>query len=423
MSQIVVTGDTGLNGSVTISGSKNSALPILAASIMIDETIVLDNVPELRDIFTMLSILQRIGRKVSFSGNTVRIEPGEIVVGNIPYELIGKMRASFNLLGPLAVRCGWAKVGKPGGCNIGQRPVDYHLRGLRKLGFRISEQHGDVLAVSPGSFDDLIHYRLPYPSVGATEQLMTVASLMKGSKVVIENAAREPEVCDLQGFLNGCGADVKGAGTSVIEIVGKEVLHGTDYRVIPDRVEAGTYLFAGLATLGEVTVKSVIPEHLAVPMEIMREIGGVIDVTEDSVHIGASSPLRAVKVSSEPYPGFPTDLQPLLTVTLSTANGESVVEEGVFENRFGYVDELNRMGADVKVCNRKAFIKGVSGLSGAEIKAPDIRATAALIVAGLIAEGETIIHEAAHIFRGYEKIQTKLKDLGAVIKVFPDEDG
>ncbi len=422
MSQIVVTGETSLRGKITVSGSKNSALPILAASIMIDETVVLENVPELRDVFTMLSILQRIGRKVSFNGNTVTIEPGEIVVGNIPYELIGKMRASFNLLGPLAMRCGWAKVGKPGGCNIGHRPVDYHLRGLRKLGLKISEEHGDVVAASPRSFEPLIHYRLPFPSVGATEQLMTVASLMKGSRVVIDNAAREPEVHDLAGFLNSCGAEVKGAGTSVIEINGKSDLCGTNYRIIPDRIEAGTYLFAGLATRGDVTVEAVIPEDLSAPLQIMSEIGAEIKVSEDQIRLIACDSLKSTNVSAEPFPGFPTDLQPLLTVTLSTARGESIVEEGVFENRFSYVDELNRMGADVKVKNRKAFINGVARLSGAEIKAPDIRATAALIVAGLVSEGETIIHEAAHIFRGYERIQTKLKDLGAVVKIFPDED-
>ncbi|AKI96801.1 UDP-N-acetylglucosamine 1-carboxyvinyltransferase [Kosmotoga pacifica] len=422
MSQIIVSGGKRLQGSVKISGSKNAALPILAATVLIDESVTIKNVPELRDVNTMLSILQRIGKKVSFEHGVVRIEPGDIIVGTVPYDLVGKMRASFNLFGPLVMACGWAKVGKPGGCNIGQRPVDYHIEGLKQLGIKITEEHGDVHGEIPDMFKSHIEYTLPFRSVGATEQLMTTAALMKGSKIVIKNAAKEPEIVDLQNFLNKAGARISGAGTDTIRIEGVEKLKGTEYRVIPDRIEAGTYLLAGVITRGTVIVEDVVPDHLTALLNALNMMGVKVEIGKNSVKVEASGKLKPVHVSAEPYPGFPTDLQPILTAVLTTVEGESVIEELVFENRFGYVDEINRMGAQIKVKDRRAYIKGIDKLSGTDINAPDIRAAAALVIAGMAADGETTVHNAGHIFRGYEKLREKFMALGAYLRVYPDEE-
>ncbi len=422
MSQLIVMGNTHLKGEIQASGSKNSVLPILAATVMIDEPVVIRNVPELKDVQTMISILQQIGKIVTFKDGTVTVKSGEILVGNVPYELVRKMRASFNVIGPLAMICGWAKVGKPGGCNIGQRPVDFHLKGLEAFGFKISEEHGDVTAIIPSEFKKEIIYALPFPSVGATEQLMATAALMAGSHVIIENAAREPEISDLQGFLNSCGASIKGASTPTIEIHGVEKLHSTDYTVIPDRIETGTYLLGALTTKGDVKITSARPDHILALISILEEMGAGIEKDSDWIRVYWRGPLRPVRVYSEPYPGFPTDLQPVMTSALATVEGTSILEENVFENRFGYVDELNRMGAKIKVSSRQAFIAGVHGLSGAEVTAPDIRAGAALVMAGLAADGETVINNVTHIFRGYEKFQEKLGRLGAKMAFYPDEE-
>ncbi|HON27746.1 MAG TPA: UDP-N-acetylglucosamine 1-carboxyvinyltransferase [Mesotoga infera] len=420
MSQLVVTGNTKLIGEIRASGSKNSVLPILAATVMIEEPVVIKNVPELKDVETMISILQQIGKVVTFKDETVTVKPGEVLIGSVPYELVRKMRASFNVIGPLAMICGWARVGKPGGCNIGQRPVDFHLKGLEAFGFKISEEHGDVLAMTPSEFKKEIIYTLPFPSVGATEQLMTTASLMSGTQVIIENAAREPEITDLQGFLNSCGARVSGASTPTIEVYGVSNLHGCDYSVIPDRIEAGTYLLGALTTKGDITIKGARYDHIISLISVLEEMGAGVEKGNDFVRGFWKGPLKPVTVSSEPYPGFPTDLQPLLTSVLATVEGTSILEENVFENRFGYVDELNRMGAKIKVSSRQAFIVGVHRLSGAEVVAPDIRAGAALVMAGLAADGETIINNVTHIFRGYERFQEKLSRLGAKIAYYDD---
>ncbi|OAA31743.1 UDP-N-acetylglucosamine 1-carboxyvinyltransferase [Kosmotoga arenicorallina S304] len=422
MSQIIVSGEKKLEGTVRISGAKNAALPILAATVMIDEPVVIRNVPELRDINTMLSILQKIGKKVTFEHGVVQIEPGEILLGNVPYDLVGKMRASFNLFGPLVMACGWARVGKPGGCNIGQRPVDYHVEGLKRFGLKIVEEHGDVFGEIPAEFDSHVEYELPFKSVGATEQLMTTASLMEDSEIVIKNAAEEPEIVDLQNFLNKAGANVSGAGTDTIRIRGVKKLHGSEYSVIPDRIEAGTYLLAGVITRGNVIVENVIPDHLKALLDTLKKMGAEVTVSDNTVRVEVLNKLKPVKVSAEPYPGFPTDLQPIITAVLSTIEGDSIVEELVFENRFGYVDEMNRMGAHIKVKDRRAHIKGTRKLSGAEISAPDIRAAAALVIAGMAAEGETIVHNAGHIFRGYEKLKEKFNSIGAYLRVYPDEE-
>jgi UDP-N-acetylglucosamine 1-carboxyvinyltransferase len=422
MSQLVVMGNTSLKGEIRASGSKNSVLPILAATVMIEEPVVIKNVPELRDVQTMISILQQIGKTVSFENETVTIMPGDILVGNVPYELVRKMRASFNIIGPLAMICGWAKVGKPGGCNIGQRPVDFHLKGLEAFGFKITEEHGDVMAVIPQNFEQEIIYALPFPSVGATEQLMTTAALMEGSKVTIENAAREPEISDLQNFLNKCGAQVSGASTPTIKVTGVGKLNGAEYSVIPDRIEIGTYLLGAIATKGDIKVHGALADHLIALLSILEEMGAGIEKSHEYLRAFWKGPLKPVRVSSEPYPGFPTDLQPIITAVLATVEGTSVLEENVFENRFGYVDELNRMGAQIKVSSSHANIRGVSKLSGAEVIAPDIRAGAALVIAGLAADGETIINNVTHLFRGYERFQEKLRTLGAKITLYPDEE-
>lgn len=420
MSQLIVMGNTRLRGEIKASGSKNSVLPILAATVMIEEPVVIENVPELKDVQTMISILRRIGKSVTFQNGTVTINPGEILVGNVPYELVRQMRASFNIIGPLAMVCGWAKVGKPGGCNIGQRPVDFHLKGLEAFGFKITEEHGDVTATVPAQFEKDILYTLPFPSVGATEQLMTTACLIEGSRVRIENAAREPEIEDLQEFLNACGAKVKGASTATIEVEGVGKLHGTRYSVIPDRIEIGTYLLGALTTRGDVKVTNVRPQHLLALTDILEELDAGLEKGADWLRVYWRCRLRPVKVASEPYPGFPTDLQPLITSVLITVEGTSTLEEHVFENRFGYVDELNRMGAKIKVSSRHATITGVTCLSAAEVVAPDIRAGAALVMAALASNGKSVINNVTHIFRGYEKFQEKLKKLGAQLTFKPD---
>lgn len=417
MNEILISGGNVLRGEIKASGSKNSALPILAATVMIDEKIVIRNVPELKDVFTILSILKQIGRRVTFIDNVVTIEPGEMIIGNVPYELVSKMRASFNLLGPLTMNCGWARVGKPGGCNIGQRPVDFHINGLLELGLEINEEHGDIYARRPSEFSKDINHTFPIPSVGATEQIMTTATLIDGAKIVLENVAKEPEIEDLQNFLNACGAKITGAGTSRIEIAGVSKLKGVDYTIIPDRIEVGTYLLAGVATRGDVSVKGARADHLEALIDVLKKMGAIVQYSKDCIRVIAKNSLKPVEVCSKPFPGFPTDLQPLLTVVLVTIDGESIVEESVFENRFNYVDELNRMGAGVKVWNRQATIQGGGALSGAEINATDLRAAAALIIAGLVAEGETTVMNSSHIFRGYEKLEKKLKALGAQIKV------
>lgn len=417
MNEILVSGGRVLRGEIEASGSKNSALPILAATVMIDEKIVIRNVPELKDVFTMISILKQIGRRVTFIDNIVTIEPGEIVIGNVPYELVSKMRASFNLLGPLTMSSGWARVGKPGGCNIGQRPVDFHINGLLELGLQINEEHGDIYARRPSDFSEEICHTFPIPSVGATEQIMTTAALVEGSKIVLNNVAKEPEIEDLQNFLNACGAKIKGAGTSRIEITGVSRLNGVDYTIIPDRIEIGTYLLAGVATRGDISIKGARADHLEALIDILKKMGTIVQYSENHIRVVARNPLKPVEVRSEPFPGFPTDLQPLITVVLATIDGISTVEESVFENRFNYVDELNRMGAGVKVWNRQATIQGGGVLSGAEINATDLRAAAALVIAGLVAEGKTTVKNSSHIFRGYEKLEKKLGALGANIKI------
>ena len=418
MKEIYISGGKKLMGSVNISGSKNAALPILASTAMINEEIKINNVPELKDILTMLNCLQHIGKNVSFDNNTVLIKPGKIKTGEVSYEFVNKMRASFNLLGPICMINSSSKVGKPGGCNIGQRPVDYHIDGLKALGFEYVEEHGDITLIKPEKFERELNYTLPYRSVGTTEQLMSTAALINGSTTTLKNVAKEPEISDLQNFLNKCGAKISGAGTDEIQIIGVKKLNGCEHNVIPDRIEAGTYILAALGTRGNIKVKNINPEHIKELINVVKGMNAEVVIYDHEINVNGEKFLKTIDIETQPYPGFPTDLQPIITTVLSTITGNSKVNERVFENRFNYIGELGRMGADVKVKNNCACIKGVEKLSGAEVTATDIRAGAALVIAGLIAEGESVISDSDHIFRGYELLEEKISGLGGSIKIY-----
>ena len=418
----LVKGETTLRGEVHISGAKNAALPIMAASILCDDEVVVENVPKLLDVIVMKDILVSIGFDVSFEDNRMRIKRTLPKLNTeVPYELVRKMRASFNVLGPLAVKMGQAKVALPGGCSIGVRPVDFHIEGLRKLGFEIEVEHGFVRATRVERVDS-VKIVLPFPSVGATEHLMTTAVLMEGTFTVIENAAMEPEIEDLQNFLNAMGGKVRGAGTSRIEIEGVRNLSGGTHRIIPDRIEAGTYLIAIAATCGRGTVRGVKPDHLTALLETMRRTGATLEVGEDFVEVSMDDRPSPVDVVVNPYPGFPTDLQPQMMAYLCVGKGVSTIIENVFKTRFMHVGELRRMGANIEVSGNTAIVKGVEKLSGAPVLGTDLRATAALVIAGLMAKGQTEIHEVHHIFRGYENVLEKFAKLGANIEYVPTSE-
>ncbi len=421
MGYFIVKGGVRLKGSVKISGAKNSALPIMASSILATDDIVLKNVPDLQDVRTMMDILKYAGFSVSFRNNVLTISPKGPFNPNIPYEPVRKMRASFNVLGPLAVRFRKARVALPGGCSIGVRPVNFHLDGLRKMGFDIKISHGFVEAVFREKKEEVI-ISLPFPSVGATEHLMTTASIMEGTITIIDNAAMEPEIEDLQNFLNSMGAKIKGAGTRRIVIEGVRELKSTVHTVIPDRIEAGTYAIAICATKGSGRIEGIIPEHLSALWSILEETGAALNFGKNWVEISMITKPKGVKVVVNPYPGFPTDLQPQIMTYLSVCEGTSVIQENVFKSRFLHVDELKRMGADIEVTDGTAVIRGVKSLSGAPVKGTDLRATAALLIAGFIADGKTEIHDVEHIFRGYERVIEKFSKLGAEIEYVEGEE-
>ncbi|ABR31134.1 UDP-N-acetylglucosamine 1-carboxyvinyltransferase [Thermosipho melanesiensis BI429] len=403
-----------LNGEVKISGAKNAALPILAASLLVDDGLEIKNVPDLLDVRTMIEILKTIGKSVKFENNIVKIS-GDVKNKVVPYDLVRKMRASFNVLGPLVLKLGEGQVSLPGGCAIGVRPVDFHIMGLKKLGFEIDIEHGEVFAKKENCEKEVI-INLPFPSVGATEHLMTTASLLNGVKVTIENAAMEPEVVDLQNFLNKMGAIITGAGTRKIFIKGVKKLRGGSYTVVPDRIEAGTYALSIAATFGEGLVKNIVPEHLEVLWEVLKETGTDVKIFDKSVYVNGKNKKKAININVQPYPGFPTDLQPQIMVYLSVAHGTSMIIENVFKNRFHHVDELVRMGAKIKVIDGTAIIEGVEKLSGAKVEGTDLRATAALIIAGFMADGVTEVHNDFHVLRGYENIIPKFEGIGGKIK-------
>ena len=414
MEQYVIKGGNPLVGEVEIGGAKNAALAILSAAVMTDETVTIENLPNVRDINVLLNAIQEIGAKVDrIDAHTVKINGSFIRDFNVDNEYIRKIRASYYLIGALLGKYKRAEVALPGGCNIGSRPIDLHLKGFSALGANVDIKHGLVLA----SAEKLTgtHIYLDKVSVGATINIMMAASMAEG-KTIIENAAKEPHVVDVANFLNSMGAQIRGAGTDVIRIVGVEKLHKTEYSIIPDQIEAGTFMFAAAATKGDVTVKNVIPKHLEATTAKLLEIGCEVEEFDDAVRVVASKPLHHTQVTTLPYPGFPTDMQPQMAVVLGISEGTSTVTESIFENRFKYLSELARMGANVKVEGNSATIEGVEKLSGARVSAPDLRAGAALVIAGLAAEGVTVVDDIVYILRGYEDFDGKLRGLGAEIE-------
>lgn len=419
MEQYIIKGGEPLIGDVEISGAKNAALAIVAAAIMTDEKVVIDNLPDVRDINVLLQAIEGIGANVvRKSANCVEIDSSTIHSVRVDYEYIKKIRASYYLLGALLGKFHRAEVALPGGCNIGSRPIDQHIKGFKALGADVDIEYGMIMT----SADELIgsHIYMDVVSVGATINVMLAAALADG-RTIIENAAKEPHVVDVANMLNSMGANIKGAGTDVIRIKGVSKLHSTEYSVIPDQIEAGTFMFAAAATKGNVLVKNVIPKHLEAITAKLLEIGCRIEEYDDAVRVIGTDNLRATQVKTLPYPGFPTDMQPQIAVTLAMSKGTSIVTESIFENRFKYVDELARMGADIKVEGNTAIITGVDRYMGAQISAPDLRAGAALVIAGLAAEGFTVIDDIVYIQRGYEKFEEKLSALGAHIEKISTE--
>lgn len=414
-----IRGRAALRGEVRISGAKNAALPILAGTLLCDDECRLNNVPNLVDIDRMTQIIEALGVKAERRGQTLVIDGRNVGQGSTsaPYDLVSRLRASFFVIGPLLARLGSTQVPLPGGCAIGARPVDLHVRGLRALGAEVFIEHGVVHAHVKGNRRRLQGGKifLDYPSVGATETIMMAATLAEG-ETVIENAAQEPEVTDLANFCNAMGAKIRGAGTNTIIIEGVKRLHSTEYTIIPDRIEAGTFLVAGAMTHSEISIFPVVPDHLVPVIAKLQEVG--VKVLLDAPHrlrVVPGDHLRATDIETQPYPGFPTDMQAQFLALLSLCEGTSVVSETVFENRMGHVAELKRMGANIKLKGNHAIIQGVHQLSGAPVMSTDLRASAALVLAALAAEGETLVQGLHHLDRGYEDIESKLRGLGAQI--------
>ncbi len=412
-----IQGQKPLKGEVHISGAKNSALVLMAGAILCSEDCRLRNLPSLADIERMTQILAAIGVKLNRNGDVIDINAEHIGQDQAPYELVSQLRASFFVIGPLLARLGMTRVPLPGGCAIGARPVDLHVRGLQAMGADVRIEHGVVHACVKGSRKRLQGAKiyLDYPSVGATETIMMAATLAEG-ETIIENAAQEPEIMDLANFCRSMGARIKGAGTNKIVVSGVERLHSTDYHVIPDRIEAGTLLIAGAITQSEISITPIVPEHLASVIAKLREMGPQV-VIEGSDRLRViPAPLRATDIKTLPFPGFPTDMQAQFMALLTVSEGSSMVTETVFENRLRHVAELQRMGADIRVKGNVALVKGVPFLSGAPVMATDLRASAALVLAGLAAQGKTIVQGLHHLDRGYDNLEGKLRKLGANIR-------
>lgn len=416
MEKLIVKGGNRLVGAVKTSGAKNAVLPIIAASILGTTPSHLDEVPMLEDVHTISEVLKCLGLAVECSPekNVLDIDSTEITSHEAPYELVRTMRASFLVMGPLLARIGKARISMPGGCAIGARPIDIHLKGFEALGVKIEQGHGYIEASAPEGLKGTSIY-FDFPSVGATENIMMAASLAEGT-TILENAAEEPEIVDLANYLNKMGAKIRGAGTDTIRIEGVEKLHGADYTIIPDRIEAGTYMIAAAMTGGDIVVENVLPEHQKPLIAKLREAGAVVEEDIDKVRVIGKNPLKAVSIKTLPYPGFPTDMQAQMMAMMVIAEGRSKVTETVFENRFMHVVELNRMGAQISTEGRSAVIDGPCKLTGCDVRATDLRAGAAMILAGLVAEGTTRIGDLHHIDRGYENIVAKLKNLGADIE-------
>ena len=419
MNQYIMKGGNPLVGDVVISGAKNAALGILAAAIMTDEDVIVENLPDVRDINVLLEAIEEIGASVErLDRHSVRINASTIREVSVDDEYIRKIRASYYFIGALLGKYKSAEVPLPGGCNIGSRPIDQHLKGFRALGAKIEIERGAVVAHAI----DLVgsHIYLDVVSVGATINIMMAAAMAEG-QTIIENAAKEPHVVDVANFLNSMGANIKGAGTDIIRIRGVRRLHGTEYSIIPDQIEAATFMCAAAITRGDITVKNVIPKHLEAITAKLVEIGCEVLEGDDEVRVVGKPRQHSTNIKTLPYPGFPTDMQPQMTVTLALTEGTSVITESIFENRFKYVDELTRMGGNIKVEGTVAIIEGVRGFTGAQVESPDLRAGAALVLAGLSASGYTVVDEIGYIQRGYECFEEKLQSLGAVIQVVDSE--
>ncbi|WP_295356627.1 UDP-N-acetylglucosamine 1-carboxyvinyltransferase [uncultured Succiniclasticum sp.] len=416
MDKLIVRGGNRLVGTVKTSGAKNAVLPIIAASILGETPSHLDEIPKLEDVRTICGVLKYLGVKIDDSKeHELVLDTSRITAYEAPYELVRTMRASFVVLGPLLARMGHARISQPGGCAIGSRPIDLHLKGFEALGAKISQDHGFVEAYAPNGLKGADIY-LDFPSVGATENIMMAACLAEGT-TTLENPAEEPEIVDLANYLNQMGARIRGAGTDVIRIEGVKHMHGAEHTAIPDRIEAGTYMIAAAMTHGDVIIENVLAEHQKPLLAKLREAGVLIEEDIDRIHVACPGELKGVNVKTLPYPGFPTDMQAQFMAMMTISQGRSTVMETVFENRFMHVVELNRMGANIATTGaRGAIIEGPAKLTGCEVSATDLRAGAAMILAGLVAEGTTTVGNLHHIDRGYEDIVGKLKGLGADIQ-------
>lgn len=414
MEQYIIKGGTPLVGEVQIGGAKNAALAILAAAIMTDETVTIDNLPDVNDINVVLEAMSGIGAAIQrVDRHTVKINGSGVRDFSIEYDYIKKIRASYYLLGALLGKYNKAEVALPGGCNIGSRPIDQHLKGFKAIGAEVVIEHGKIIAEAEQLKGTHLYFDVV--SVGATINVMMAAAMAEGT-TIMENVAKEPHVVDVANFLNSMGANIRGAGTDVIKIKGVPKLHKTEYSIIPDQIEAGTFMMAAAATQGDVTVMNVIPKHLEATTAKLVEIGCEVEEFDDAVRVVSKGRLTHTQVKTLPYPGFPTDMQPQMGVTLALCSGTSTITESIFENRFKYLDELARMGANIKVEGNSATIEGVEKFSGARVSAPDLRAGAALCIAGLAAEGITIVDDIVYIQRGYERFEEKLRSLGGVIE-------
>ena len=420
MDKLIVKGGNRLVGKVKISGAKNAVLPIIAATLLNGATSILEEVPNLQDVRTISEVLRQLGAKVEYRpGNILAVDSSTLTTCEAQYELVRKMRASFLVIGPLLAREGEAKISLPGGCAIGTRPIDLHLKGFEALGATIDIGSGYIAAKAPEGGLKGARIYLDFPSVGATENIMMAATLAEG-QTIIENPAQEPEIIDLANFLNVMGAKVRGAGTNVIKIDGVKQLKSATHTIIPDRIEAGTYMIAAAMTGGDVYIENAISEHLKPLIAKLKEANVGVEEDINGIRVYSGGELRAADIKTLPYPGFPTDMQAQFMAMLAIARGTGVVKETVFENRFMHVDELNRMGANIRIEGSSAYVEGVAKLTGCPVKATDLRAGAAMVLAGLVADGETEITNLHHIDRGYDELVEKLRGLGADITRIED---
>lgn len=422
MDKYIINGGRPLYGEIEVSGAKNAAVAVIPAALMVEGTCRIENIPQISDAAMLLTILSEMGAIVRYiNSSTVEIDCSNVRAEGAPYDLMRKIRASYYLIGAMLGRFGYAKTTMPGGCNFGVRPIDQHIKGMTALGAKAEIKGGFVYAEAPGGRLIGAKIYLDKVSVGATMNIMIAATRAKG-KTTIENAAREPHIVDLANFLNSMGADIRGSGTDTIKIYGVDTLHGGTYAIIPDQIEAGTYMAAVAGTGGEVRIKNVIPKHLDCISAKLREMGVEVDEFEDSVVVRRSGKLLRTNLKTQPYPGFPTDMQPQISSILCIAEGTSVVTEGVWDNRYKYISEIKKMGAEVQVDGKTAVIEGVPFLTGALVVACDLRAGAAVCIAGLCARGETVVEDVTYIERGYENFVGKLKSIGADIRIVEEPD-